>query len=124
MIKIFIPIVGCIVFTLTDALTTIYGINNGAGEEANFVANFFMQHFGLTLGITLREIVVNVPFVLISYLILKWMSFEQSNQVQSIVCMLPFYIVGVIHLVATINNLIVAGDVMIESRPFPKLINC
>lgn len=124
MIKILIPIVGCIVFTLTDALTTIDGINNGTAEEANFVANIFMQHFGLTLGITLRELIVNVPFVLISYLILKWMSSEQSKQLQSIVCMLPFYIVGVIHLIATINNLIVTGDVMIESHTFPKLINC
>ena len=72
MNKFNISILFLIFFTVTDAISTIYGLKLNALEEGNNVASFFMERFGVVNGIVFRELLLTLPLVFSSYLLLKF----------------------------------------------------
>ena len=124
MNKFNISILFLIFFTVTDAISTIYGLKLNALEEGNNVAIFFMERFGVVNGIVFRELLLTLPLVLASYYLLKYMALEQPKHIQSLIVTLPFYIIGAVHLIATMNNLMLIGSLVIESAPYPKISFC
>ena len=105
-------------------ISTIYGLKLNALEEGNNVAIFFMERFGVVNGIVFRELLLTLPLVLASYYLLKYMALEQPKHIQSLIVTLPFYIIGAVHLIATMNNLMLIGSLVIESAPYPKISFC
>ncbi len=124
MNKFKLSILFLILFTVTDAISTIYGLKLNALEEGNNVAILFMERFGVVNGIVFRELLLTLPLVLASYYLLKYMALEQPKHIQSLIATLPCYIIGAVHLIATMNNLMLIGSLVIESAPFPKISFC
>lgn len=97
---IFIASIVLTTSAIADIATTLSGISTGC-TEANFVAQFFQQRYGLLEGMIVRELLVTLPLAIAG----AWFLYHHTRSVR--IASLAVWVIAAVHVIATISNVLI-----------------